>query len=181
MYCCNLSIGIVLNVWFTMNGMCAKNNTHIYVARTRSSNRVILSGDLYCCFLPQCEALRTCHSGFLIATKWCCHLWQGCEGRAKCSLHKKNVQSVRLVVKRRGCCCNLSVSIVLNVWFTTNGMCTKNNTHIYMARTSSKSDLVGWSPLLFAATVWSFVHMPLWLSDCNSIINPHEWWIIRRS
>ena len=47
--------------------MCAKNNTHIYVART-SNNRVISSGDLYCCLLPQCEALRTCRSGFPIAT-----------------------------------------------------------------------------------------------------------------
>jgi len=24
--------------------------------------------ELYCCLLPQCEALRTCRSGFLIAT-----------------------------------------------------------------------------------------------------------------
>jgi len=29
---------------------------------------VISSGDLYCCLLPRCEALRTCRSGFLIAT-----------------------------------------------------------------------------------------------------------------
>jgi len=36
------------------------------MART-SNNRVILSGELYCCLLPQCEALRTCHSGFPIA------------------------------------------------------------------------------------------------------------------
>jgi len=28
--------------------------------------------DLYCCLRPQCEALHTCHSGFPIATKWCC-------------------------------------------------------------------------------------------------------------
>jgi len=40
---------------------------HIYVART-SNNRVISSGDPYCCLLPQCEALRTCRSGFPIAT-----------------------------------------------------------------------------------------------------------------
>jgi len=32
---------------------------------------VISSGDLYCCLLPRCEALRTCRSGFPIATKWC--------------------------------------------------------------------------------------------------------------
>jgi len=25
--------------------------------------------DLYCCLLPQCEALRTCRSGFPIATQ----------------------------------------------------------------------------------------------------------------
>jgi len=40
---------------------------HIYVART-SNNRVISSGDPYCCLLPQCEALRICRSGFPIAT-----------------------------------------------------------------------------------------------------------------
>jgi len=65
--CCNLSIGIALNVRFTTNGMCVENNTHIYVART-SNNRVISSGDLYCCLLLRCEALRTCRSSFLIAT-----------------------------------------------------------------------------------------------------------------
>jgi len=40
----------------------------IYVARTRN-NIVISSGDLYCCLLPQCEALRTCRSGFAITTE----------------------------------------------------------------------------------------------------------------
>ena len=29
---------------------------------------VIMACDLYCCLLPQCEALRTCRSGFPIAT-----------------------------------------------------------------------------------------------------------------
>jgi len=45
-----------------------KNNTHVHVAR-KSNNRVILSGDPYCCLLPQCEGLRTCRSGFPIATQ----------------------------------------------------------------------------------------------------------------
>jgi len=40
---------------------------YMYVART-SNNRVISSGDIYCCLLPRCEALRTCRSGFPIAT-----------------------------------------------------------------------------------------------------------------
>jgi len=44
---------------------------YIYVART-SNNRVIAAHDLYCCLVPQCEALCTCRLGFLIATKWCC-------------------------------------------------------------------------------------------------------------
>jgi len=39
----------------------------VYVART-SNDRVNAAHDLYCCFLPQCEALRTCRSGFPIAT-----------------------------------------------------------------------------------------------------------------
>jgi len=65
--CCNLSGGVVLIVRFTTNRMCMKNNTIMYVART-SNNRVISSGDLYCCLLPRCEALCTCRSGFPIAT-----------------------------------------------------------------------------------------------------------------
>jgi len=68
-------------------------------------------------------------------------LWPGCEGRAEFSLHTKNVRSVRFVVKRRGCCCNLSSGVALIVWFTTNGMCVKHNTIIYVARASnSKRD-----------------------------------------
>ena len=41
-----------------------------YMCVARTSNiRVISSGDLYCCLLPRCEALRTCRSGFPIATQ----------------------------------------------------------------------------------------------------------------
>ena len=69
-------------------------------------------------------------------------LWLGCEGRARVSLHTKNVRSVRFVVKRRGCCCNLSGGVELNVWFATNGMCVKNNTiHICGAN----KQLIEWS------------------------------------
>ena len=38
-YCCNLSGGVALIVWFTMNGMCLKNNTIISVARASNSKR----------------------------------------------------------------------------------------------------------------------------------------------
>ena len=59
--------GVALIMWFTTNGMCVKNNIIMYVART-NNNRVISSGDLYCCLLPRCGALRTCRSGFPIVT-----------------------------------------------------------------------------------------------------------------
>jgi len=67
MRCCNLSGGVALIVWFTTNGMCVKNNTILYVARASNSKRHC-EHDLYCCLLPRCEALRTCRSGFPIAT-----------------------------------------------------------------------------------------------------------------
>jgi len=35
MLCWNLSGGVVLNVWFTMNGMCAKKN-NIYMWREQA-------------------------------------------------------------------------------------------------------------------------------------------------
>jgi len=70
-FCCNLSGGIALIVWFTTNGMCVKNNTIIYVARASNSKRDC-KHDLCCCLLPRCEALRTFRSRFPIATKWCC-------------------------------------------------------------------------------------------------------------
>ena len=80
---------IVLNVRFTTNRMCAKNNT-IYMwheqaiiewswwvtsnnaCETSQQLIVLINGDdnsvLYCCLLPQCEALRTFCSGFPTAT-----------------------------------------------------------------------------------------------------------------
>ena len=64
-------------------------------------------------------------------------LWPGCEGRVRCSCQGKNVRSVWFVVKRRGCCCILSVGFALNVRFTMNGVCVKNNPHIYVAQTSN--------------------------------------------
>jgi len=48
---------------------------YMYVART-SNNKVISSSDLYCCLLPRCEALRTCRSGFPIATIPNSNVWK---------------------------------------------------------------------------------------------------------
>jgi len=52
----------------------------------------------------------------------------------------------------------------LIVWFITNGMCTKNK-NICMWREQA---IIEWSLLLPAATVRSFAHMPLGISDRNT-------------
>ena len=122
-------------MWFTTNRICVKTNTRIYVART-SNKRLISLDDLYCCWLPQCEALRTCHSGFLIEQNGAVtRMWRSCQVQTS---HKNNMRSLRFIVKRRDCCWNLSVDVALNVRLTTNGMCVKNNTHIYVTWTSNK-------------------------------------------
>jgi len=36
---------------------------HTYMWREQAINRVIMACELYCCLLPQCEALRSCRSG----------------------------------------------------------------------------------------------------------------------
>jgi len=54
-------------MWFTTNRMCVKNKTIIYEAWASNSKRDC-EHDLYCCLMPRCEALRTCRSGFPIAT-----------------------------------------------------------------------------------------------------------------
>ena len=67
---------------------------------------------------------------------------------------------------------NLSDGVTLIVWFTTNGMCVKNNTIIYVAWASNnKRDCDAWSLLLLAAAVRSFAHMPLSTSDGNTFSN----------
>jgi len=100
-----------------------KEQKYICVVRT-SNNRVIAACELYCCLLPRCEALRTCRSGFPIATNWYCD--QDVEVVLSSAFTQKNVRSVWFVTKRRGCCCNLSGGVALIVWFTTNWMCVKN-------------------------------------------------------
>ena len=52
-------------------------------------------------------------------------MWRSCQVQPS---HKEIARSVQFVVKRRGCCCNLSGGVALIVWFTMNGMCVKNNT-----------------------------------------------------
>ena len=93
-----------------------------------SNNRVISSGDLVRWSLLLLAATVRSFAYILlgISDRNKMVLWPGCGGHAEFSLHTKNVRSVWFVVKRRGCCYNLSGSVALIVWFTTNGMCAKN-------------------------------------------------------
>jgi len=43
---------------------CVRRITYIYTWREQAIIREIATHGLYCCMLPQCEALRTCCSGF---------------------------------------------------------------------------------------------------------------------
>jgi len=72
--------------------------------------------DLYCCLLPYCETLCTCLLGFPITAKWCCDQ----------NVHVQPSQKA----KRRGCCYNRLVSVVLNACYVMNGVCTKNTTYM---------------------------------------------------
>jgi len=54
-------------------------------------------------------------------------------------------------------------------WVASNNACEPGEQLIVLVNGEDKSDLVRWSLLLLAATVWSFAHMPLEISDHNSM------------
>ena len=175
--CCNLFVALI--VWFTTNGMCVKNNTIIDVARTCNKKR---DCDAWSLLLFAATVWNFAHMPLGIADRNKMVLCPGCGGRAEFSLHTKNVRSGWFVVKTRGCRCNLSGGVGLIVWFTTNGMCAKNETIVCVARASnSKRDCGAWSQLLFAA-VRSFTHMPLGFPTATAWIENEatrlEWYFI---
>jgi len=53
-------------------------------------------------------------------------------------------------------------------WVVSNNACEPGEQLIVLANGGDESDLVGWSLLLVAATVRSFAHMPIGISDRNS-------------
>ena len=136
--CCNLSGGVTSNVWFTTNGMCVKNN-NIFMWRKQAITEwpQPVNSIVACCHGAKLCAHAT--RAYPIATKWCCD--QDMELVPSSAFTQKNVRSVRFVVIRRGCWCNLSGGAALIVWFTTNGMCAKNN-NIYTWRVQA---IIEWS------------------------------------
>ena len=171
-------------------GCAWRTTTYIYVART-SNNRVFMACELYCCLLPQCEALRSCRSVFPIARKWCC------------DMDVKVVRSSAFTQRTCDRCGSLwkggdvvAASPVVLRWMCASprtGCAWRINTIICVARESNskrdcdvealpiltcerlnvttsvrKERLRAWSLLLLAATVRSFAHMPLGISDRNN-------------
>ena len=146
--------------------MCVKNITIIYVAWASNNKN---NCDAWSLLLPAATVRNFAHMPLGISDRNKMVLWPGWGGCGEFSLHTKNVRLVWFVVKSLGCCCNLSGGVALIVRFTTNGMCVKNITMIYIARASNnKRNCDAWSLLLLAATVGSFAHMPLGISDRNS-------------
>ena len=100
------SVGSVATSPVVLRWMCDSPRTGC-AWRTTPYEQAIIEWSWHVISIVAC-----CHSA-----KLCAHaardrnkmvLWPGCAGRAEFSLHTKNVRSVRFVVKRRGCCCNLS-------------------------------------------------------------------------
>ena len=55
-YCCNLPVCVAFSVQFTTSGMCARNNTHIYVARTNSNRVISFVISIFAC----CHSVKLC-------------------------------------------------------------------------------------------------------------------------
>jgi len=95
-------------------------------------------------------------------------LWPGCKSRARCRFHKRKVRPVRFIVKKKGRCCYLPDGVALNMWFTKNGMCVKNNTHLYVVRTSNNRVIMACDLYCCLLPVWSFGHLLLGLSNSST-------------
>ena len=92
--------------------------------------------------------------------RWCC---------IDCVIHHE-----RDVREEQKCICvvqtsnNRVIPMKWSWWVTANNACEPGEQLIVLVNSDDKSALVRWSLLLLAATVRSFVHMPLRISDRNS-------------
>jgi len=141
--CCNFSVSVALNVQFTMNGMCVMNNTHILCGVSKQKDN---EHGVWSLLLLAATVWSFAHLLLGLSSRNKGVLWPEYENGARYNLHKKKVRSVWFIVKRREYCCNLSVGIALKVQFTTNEMCKKSNTHIYVVQTSNNR-VISWGGL----------------------------------
>ena len=106
-----------------------------YVAWT-SHNRVIMACDLYCCFLPQYEALRICCSAFPITTKWCCD--QDVKVVLGSAFTQRMFDRCGLLQKVGDVVATTPLALRWNAWFTTNEYAWRKTPYtVYVAWTSN--------------------------------------------
>ena len=95
--CCNLSGGVALIVWFTTNGMCAKNK-NIYAWREQAIIIEIATHDLYCC-VHAARDFRSQQNGAVTRIWRSCRVQPSHKQRAIGAVHcKKDVVTTSPVV-----------------------------------------------------------------------------------
>jgi len=100
------------------------------------TTRVISPGDLYCCLLPQCEALRTCRSGFRSqqngAVTGISRLCQVQTSQKECAIGPVRCKKEWMILQTfRRSCIECAIHHERLHGRTMNRMCAKNNTHIW--------------------------------------------------
>jgi len=95
----------------------------------------------------------------------------------------RNLQMISMSQEWRWKCCNLSGGVALIVWFTTNGMCVKNNIIMYVARASNCKRHCGWRELGWR-TVINYNQetlRPNIISQFRLRLFVHHWKVIRKN
>ena len=136
----NRVIPLEWSCWVTSNNACEPGEQLIVLANANDESDLIGWSLLLLAAMVRSFA----HMPLGISDRNKMVLWPGCGGRVELSLHRKNMWSVWFVVKRRGCCCNLSGGVALIVWFTTNEMYAKN-TNISVWREQARVIPLEWS------------------------------------
>jgi len=82
--------------------------------------------------------------------------------------HERDVREEQIYMYVARTSNNKVIPIEWSSWVSSNNACEPGEQLIVLANGDDESDLVGWSLLLLAATVRSFAHMPLGVSDRNN-------------
>ena len=95
--------------------------------------------------------------------RWCC---------VDCMIHhERDVREEQKYMYVARTSNNRVVPLEWSWWMTSNDACEPGEQLIVLGNGDDESDLVGWSLLLLAATVRSFAHMPLGISESNKRIS----------
>ena len=162
-FCCNLSGGVALIVWLTTNRMCAKNK-NICMWREQAIiewSRQVISIVACCHGVKLCvHAARDFRSQQNGAVT---RMWRSCGVQpSHTERDEREEQKYMYVAQTR------VIPMEWSWWVASNNACEPGEQLIVLANGDDESDLVVWSLLLLAATVRSFAHVPLGISDRNN-------------